>query len=389
MAEALMEQMGRVAYVYRLDFTTPVLEEAAAKVSEATNGWMDKVFFVSGGSEATESAVKLARKYHMERGEPGRYKVISRWLSYHGMTMGALAWSGMPGRRAEFGPYLLETGHIAPAYCYRCWFDREPGRCGLECAHALEREILLQGPQSVAAFIAEPVSGMGLCAAHPPDEYWGIIRDICDRYGVLLILDEVMTGFGRTGKWFAYMHSGVKPDILALGKGLGGGYFPLGAAAVTAEIADAIAKGSGSFTAGHTWAANPMGAAVVSRTIDVLRRDQLVERAAELGLYLGQKLGTLADHPLVGDIRGRGLMWGVELVGDKKTKEPCDPGKKLYQHLAAECIRQGLYLLTSGGCDQGRAGDILMLAPAFIAAREHIDEIVGILGRVLNTLAER
>jgi adenosylmethionine-8-amino-7-oxononanoate aminotransferase len=256
MADALKEQIDKVAFVYRMDFTTPVLEEAAAKVCEATGGVMDRVFMVSGGSEATEIAIKLARKYHIDAGNPLKYKIISRWLSYHGMTMGALSWSGMASRRADYVPMLKDDSHIAPGYCYRCWFKQKPETCDLECAQALETEILCQGPQTVAAFIAEPLSGMSLCAAHPREDYFKRIREICDKYDVLLILDEVMTGFGRTGRWFAFEHFDTLPDIMAMGKGLGGGYFPVGAAAVSAKVGDAIAQKSGtsSWSAPRRWA---------------------------------------------------------------------------------------------------------------------------------------
>ncbi|MEW5722707.1 MAG: aminotransferase class III-fold pyridoxal phosphate-dependent enzyme, partial [Thermodesulfobacteriota bacterium] len=310
MAEVLGRQARELAYVYRLDFTTPVLEEAADKVCQATGGVADRVFFVSGGSEAIEIAVKVARKYQIDHGAPSKYKIVSRWQSYHGMTMGALSWSGFTFRRRDYVPYLADHSHIAPAYCYRCWFGLSPDRCGLECAKALENEILCQGPETVAAFLAEPFVGMALCAAGPPPDYFKLVREICDRYEVLLILDEVMTGFGRTGKWFGFEHFGVQPDILALGKGLGGGYFPIGAAAVSARVADTIAEKSGIFAAGFTWAGNPMGAAVVCRSYDYLREHHLVERCAQLGDYLAGKMERLREHPTVGDLRGVGLMRG-------------------------------------------------------------------------------
>ena len=193
---------------------------------------------VSGGSEATESAIKLARKYQIDSGNPSKFKVISRWLSYHGITMGSLALSGFPYRRASYVPYIPSTYHIAPAYCYRCWFNKTPADCDLECAQSLENEIMMQGPETVAAFIAEPFSGMSLCAAAPRRDYFRKIREICDKFGVLLIMDEVMTGFGRTGKYFAYEHFETQPDVIALGKGIAGGYFPLGAVAVTAKVGE-------------------------------------------------------------------------------------------------------------------------------------------------------
>jgi adenosylmethionine-8-amino-7-oxononanoate aminotransferase len=382
-AEVLKEQTLKAAYVFRMDFTTPELEECCERVCEKTNGDMDRVFMVSGGSEATESAIKLARKYQIESGNPSKFKVISRWLSYHGMTMGSLALSGFPFRRADYVPLLPNTYHIAPAYCYRCWFNQTPDSCNLECAQALETEIMMQGPETVAAFIAEPFSGMSLCAAAPRRDYFKKIREICDKFGVLLIMDEVMTGFGRTGKYFAYEHYETPPDLMALGKGIAGGYFPLGAVAVTAKVVDAIASGSGIFASGHTWAGNPLGAAVANKTMDLMDEDNLVQRCADMGDYLAQKLESLRSHPIVGDIRGDGLMRGVEFVKNKETKEPLDPSLMFWILLHQEAQKKGLVLETSGGCDRGQAGDMMMLGPAFIVKKEEIDNIIGLLDEVL------
>jgi adenosylmethionine-8-amino-7-oxononanoate aminotransferase len=386
MAEVLSNQARQAAFVYRLDFTTPPLEEAAAKVCQATDFLMDKVFFVSGGSEATEIAAKLARKFHIDNGHPSKYRIISRWLSYHGMTMGALSWSGMPFRRSDYIPMLCDNHHIPPAYCYRCWFNRTPQTCDLECAQALENEIMCHGPETVAAFIAEPVSGTSLCGAVPRVDYFKKIRDICDRYNVLLIVDEVMTGFGRTGKWFGYEHFGIKPDIMAMGKGLGGGYFPIGAAAVSAHVADTIAQKSGIFAAGFSWAGNPMGAAVVSKAMDYLKRHNLVERCHEMGTYLAQRLQELGHHPTVGDIRGMGLMRGLEFVADKKTKRPMDPSRHFSIQLAMETLKRGLAVQFSSGCDRGQAGDMIFLGPPFIITKDQIDDLVAILDASLTAV---
>ncbi len=389
MVEALCEQAKKATMVYRVDFTTPALEEAARKVCLATGGVMDKVFFVSGGSEATEIAVKLARKYFLEAGQPSRFKVISRWLSYHGMTAGALSLSGMTARRADYTPYLQDFAHIAPAYCYRCWFGQEPESCDLACAAALENEIMCQGPETVAAFIAEPVSGMSLCGAAPPAEYFKRVREICDRFGVLLILDEVMTGFGRTGKWFGYEHFGVAPDILVLGKGLGGGYFPVGAVAITAEIHRTMTADSASFFPGYSWAGNPMAAAVATKTIDYLNEHRLVERCREMGEYLDQRLQDLRAHPSLGDIRGKGLMRGLEFVRDKATKAPIDPARKFWLQLIREGLRRGIYLECSGGCDRGQAGDQLLFGVPFIVTRDEIDQIVGLVDETLTAVEKK
>lgn len=385
MAAVMAEQARQVSFVHRIDFTNPPLEEAAARLCAATGGDMARVFFVSGGSEATEIGVKLARKFHLDSGQRDRFRVISRWQSYHGSTMGALSWTGFTSRRADFTPYLHDFSHIPPAYCYRCWFGRRPESCDLECAQALENEIMCLGPETVAAFLIEPVSGMSLCAATPPAAYFQRVREICDRHGVLLMLDEVMTGAGRTGKMFAYEHFGVTPDILALGKGLGGGYFPIGAAAVTERVFRTMADNSGLFGAGHSWAGNPVGCAVVSKTLDYLAEHDLVARSAQMGDYLDQRLQeTLADHPLVGDIRGLGLMRGVEFVADRTTREPLDPALGFSARVAHECLERGMFLEYSSGCDRGRAGDMIMFGPPFIITREQIDDMVAILAEVLT-----
>jgi len=386
MAEALRDQAQKVAFVYRFDFTNEPLEEATSKICEITGGVMDKVFMVSGGSEATEISIKLARKYHIDNGNPSKFKIISRWLSYHGMTMGALSWSGMTSRRADYVPMLNDHSHVSPAYCYRCWFKQKPEICSLECAQTLENEVMCQGPETVAAFIAEPISGMSLCGAHPREDYFKRIREICDRYDILLIMDEVMTGFGRTGKWFGYEHFDTTPDILSLGKALGGGYFPVGAAAVTNKVYETIAKHSGIFSSGFSWAGNPLAAAVVSKAIDYQKRHHLVERCAEMGKYLAHQLAELESHPTVGDIRGKGLMRGIEFVKDKETKEPLDPQLRFWSQLAHEALNQGLFIEASGGCERGQGGDMMMFGPPFIVTKEQIDEMVGIFDDVLSTV---
>ena len=386
MGEVLKEQAQKASFIYRIDFTNPTLEKAAAKVCEATDFAMDKVFFVSGGSEATEIAVKLARKYHIDNGKPSKYKIISRWLSYHGMTTGSLSWSGSTSRRADYVPMLSEGHHIAPAYCYRCWFRQEPETCNLECAQALENEIMCQGPDNVAAFIVEPVSGVSLCGAVPRADYFKKVRQICDKHDVVLIFDEVMTGFGRTGKWFGYEHFGITPDILALGKGLGGGYFPLGAAVTTSKITDTIANNSGIFFAGFSWAGNPMACAVVSKTFDYITEHDLVARSNEMGEYLAKKLEGLKSHPSVGNVRGKGLMQGIEFVEDKKNKTPMNPDFHFSMKLASECLTNGLALQYGMGCDRGQAGDMIMLGPAFIISKGQIDDMVAILDTSIGHL---
>ena len=383
------EQMKRVAYVFRRAFQSPELEGAAGRICEATNGDLDRVFFVSGGSEATETAVKLARKYHIDNGNPSKFRVISRWQSYHGATMGALSWSGFTSRRAEFTPYLNDFVHLPPTYCYRCWYGKSPENCDLECAQALENEILCLGPETVSAYIAEPVSGHALAAASPPDEHFKQIRKICDKYDVLMILDEVMNGVGRTGKWFAYQYHGVVPDIIALAKGLSAGYYPVGAAVVQEKIYNTIAGKSGIFGSGHTYGGNPVAAAVVCRVFDYLKEHNLVERCAAMGDYLAAKLENLRSHPTVGDIRGRGLQRGIEFVRDKETRETLDPDIHFSQQIQDEALRRGVHIESSFGCNRGQSGDTLIFGPPFIITEEQVDELVGIIDETLSIVEKR
>ncbi len=388
-ADIVAEQMQRVAFVFRRAFITPELEQAARKVCELTDGDMDRVFFVSGGSEATETAVKLARKYHIDNGNPAKYRVISRWQSYHGATLGALSWSGFTSRRAEFTPYLNDFVHLPATYCYRCWYGASPDTCDLQCAQALEDEILCLGPETVSAYIAEPVSGHSLAAAHPPDEHFKRIRQICDKYDVLMILDEVMCGVGRTGKWFAYQHHDAVPDIIALAKGLSAGYFPVGAAVLQEKIYNVIANNSGIFGSGHTYGGNPVAAAVTCGVLDYLKENKLVERCADMGEYLAAKLQTLASHPTVGDIRGRGLQRGIEFVRDKETKETLDPQIHFSQQIQDEALLRGVHIESSSGCNRGQSGDTLIFGPPYIITEQQIDDLIGIIDETLTVVEQR
>jgi adenosylmethionine-8-amino-7-oxononanoate aminotransferase len=388
-AETVAAQMKKVAFVFRRAFHTPELEEAATKVCETTNWDMDRVFFVSGGSEATETAIKLARKYHIDNGNPSKFRIISRWQSYHGSTMGAASWSGFTSRRADFTPYLKDFVHLPATLCYRCWYGRSPETCDLECAEALENEILCLGPETVSAYIAEPVSGHSLAAASPPNAHFKRIRQICDKYDVLMILDEVMSGVGRTGKWYAYQHHDVVPDIIALAKGLSAGYFPVGATVVQAKIHETIANKSGVFGSGHTYGGNPLAAAVVCRVIDYLKEHNLVERCAEMGNYLVEKLETLRSHPTVGDIRGKGLQRGVEFVRDKETKAPLDAQLHFSQQIQDEALLRGVHIESSSGCDRGQAGDAIIFGPPFIITKNQIDDMIAIIDETISVVEKR
>jgi len=388
-AQVIKDQVEKVAFAYRMSFTSPQFQELAKKICEFTNFDMAKVFLVSGGSEATEISVKLARTYQIDNGAPSKYKIISRWQSYHGGTMGALSWSGFTGRRSPYLPCLKDTPHIPPAYCYRCWFNKEPDSCDLECADALEYAINQEGAGTVSAFMAEPVVGAALCGVVPRDGYFERIREICDKYDVLLILDEVMTGFGRTGKNFAYEHFNIVPDIVAMGKGLSGGYYPLGGVICQAKITDTIAAKSGIFAAGYTYAGNPVGCAVGLKSIEYLKEHNLVDRCARLGEYLAQRMESLKEHPTVGDIRGQGLMRGIEFVADKETKESIARELAYHYQVQSEALDRGLTMLAAGGCNKGSAGDMILLGPPFIITEEQIDEMIDVLSSAISAVEKR
>jgi len=390
MAEVLKKQAEKIAFAYRWDCITQVLENASRQVCEASEFDFTKVFFVCGGSEATEIAMKLARRYFINIKKESKFKIISRRQSYHGSTMGALSITSFPARQNGYSEYLFEQGHIPPAYCYRCWYGKECGSCAVECACALEEEILKQGPDTVAAFIMEPVSGMSLGAAHGNQAYFKKIREICDKYEVLLIADEVMCGCGRTGEMYAYQNFGVKPDIIALGKALAGGYFPIGAVACVQKIYDGIDANAAEFPPGYSWAGNPLGSAVVCKTFDMLKEKDLLPAVREKGEYLKSELKALIPkHSIIGDVRGIGLMIGMEFVKNKETKESFDAGEKVTGLLSAAFAKENMFVETSTGCNRGTKGDMAMVAPAFIVTYEEMDEIVKRIDRAVASVEKK
>lgn len=387
--QAMTFQAEILPYVYRNHFSSPIAEELAVRYCNLTDEPMGGVYFTNSGSEATETAVKLARTRHLAAGENERYKIITRWQSYHGITLGALSWSGLTSRRVDYQPYLKDFAHIPPAYCYRCWFGRKPTTCALECAHALENQILTEGPETISAFMAEPVVGSALAAAYPPDDYFKIIRDICNRHSILYIAEEVMTGAGRTGgKFFASDHFPSQPDIIAFGKGAGAGYYPLAGALVSRKVFETISFGSGSFAASQSHSGHPVGMAAGLAVLDYVGRHDILNHSAKMGKYLGKRLKALLKHPIVGDVRGRGLMWGLEFVRDKTTKETFEPHQLVHSMVYEAARKKGLILLPSGGCDRGHSGDMALLGPPLIITRAQIDEMVDILDDTL-TIIER
>lgn len=385
--EAIQRQWQHVCFAYGGMFTSEAHIGLANRVAELAPEELTKVFFVSGGSEATESALKLARQYFVETGRSSKYKMVSRWGSYHGNTIGALSMSARPSWKELYGPLLIDFRHIEPAYPYRCVYCRNAGSCTLRCADELERVILDEGADTIAGFIADPVVGSTLAASAAPPGYFQAIREICDRHDVLLILDEVITGFGRTGTNFGIDHWGVTPDLIACGKGMSSGYVPLGAVVVRDRFADAFAHGSGTITHGFTYGGNPLSCSIALAVQDYVREHALIQRSAELGTYLHERASRLYELRSVGDVRGgKGLFLGVELVEDRDARRPYPRELKVGERVLAAALEQGLTLYPGTGGPHGDGGDSLMLAPPFVITREQIDELLGLLASVIASV---
>jgi adenosylmethionine-8-amino-7-oxononanoate aminotransferase len=383
---ALHAQIDKLAYAHTGFFTSEAAEELADLLVEDAPAGLGHALLVSGGSEAVEAALKLARQYFVEKGEPRRRHIIARRQSYHGNTLGALAAGGNEWRRAQFEPLLIETHRIDPCYAYRLQEAGEPDEAyAARVAQQLEDKILALGADQVIAFVAETVVGATAGAVPPVGDYLKRVRAICDRYGVLLILDEVMCGMGRTGTLHACEQDGVAPDIMTLAKGLGGGYQPIGAVLLSRRIFDVFANGSGFFQHGHTYMGHPMAAAAALAVQKVVRRDNLLTNVVAMGDELErQLLERLGNHHHVGDIRGRGLFRGVEMVVDRVTKRPFDPSLKLNARIKKEAMSRGLMVYPMGGTIDGRLGDHVLLAPPYIVDRNDISRIVDRLGAAID-----
>src|SRR5215204_6665450 len=383
---ALHEQLDRLAYAHTGFFTTEVAEKLADRlIADAPQG-ISHAYLVSGGSEAIEAALKMARQYFIERGETRRRHVIARRQSYHGNTLGALAAGGNEWRRAPFAPLLIETHHIAPCFAYRF---QEPGESeedyGRRAAAALEAKILELGDGTVMAFVAETVVGATAGAVPPATGYFKRIREICDRHGVLLILDEVMCGMGRTGTLHACQQDGIAPDLMVIAKGLGGGYEPIGAALLSQRIFDAFANGSGFFQHGHTYLGHPLACAAGLAVQQVIKRDRLLDNVKAMGARLARRLSErFGNHPFVGDIRGRGLFQAIEVVEERSTKAPFDPARMVHARVKKAAMARGLMVYPMGGTIDGTQGDHVLLAPPFIVTEDQIGEIVDRLGSALD-----
>ncbi len=385
---AIKAQLDKVAFAHTGFFTSEPAEALAdLLIAHAPEG-IDRVYFVSGGSEATEAAIKLARQYWVEKGEPQRGRLIARKQSYHGNTIGALSAGGNEWRRAQFGPLLLDVSHIDPCYEYRLREQGEsPEDYGRRASDALEAELLRVGPETVMAFMAEPVVGATAGALTPAPGYFRRIREICDKYGILLILDEVMCGMGRTGTLFASEQDEVRPDIVCIAKGLGAGYQPIGAMLCSAEIYGAIANGSGFFQHGHTYIGHPTATAAGHAVVSAILNRGLLPRVREQGDKLAAALeARFGQHPHVGDLRGRGLFRGIELVEDRGTKAPFDPSRGVAAKIKKAAFEEGLICYPMSGTIDGRSGDHILLAPPFIIEDAQIGELTDKLSRAISAV---
>ena len=385
---AMHAQIDRLAYAHTSFFTTEVAEALADELIRTAPPGMSHAYLVSGGSEAVESALKMARQYFVEIGQPQRTRFIARRQSYHGNTLGALAVGGNEWRRAPFAPILVPATHVAPCYPYRERRTDETAEAyGLRLAAELEAAILAHGADRVIAFVAETVGGAtaGVLTAVPG--YFKAVRAVCDRHGVLLILDEVMCGMGRTGTLYACEQEGISPDLVTIAKGLGGGYQPIGAVLAQRKIVDAMSNGSGFFQHGHTYLGHPVACAAALAVQQVIHRDGLLAKVRDDGAAFGTMLSrALGEHPNVGDIRGRGFFWGVELVADRRSKAPFDPALKLHARIKQQAMAQGLLCYPFGGTVDGKQGDHVLLAPPYIASRGDLEEIAARLASAIDAV---
>ncbi|RJX21429.1 MAG: aspartate aminotransferase family protein [Desulforudis sp.] len=389
-AKTMRDQASKVAFTYRSQFANQPSEDLGRLLAHLSPGDLNWVFLVNSGSEATETAMKIAVQYWQTKGRPLKNRVISRWMSYHGITLGALSVSGHTARRKPFSPLLYDYPVAPPPYCYRCPLEQRHPECNLLCARELERSIQLIGPENIAAFIFEPVIGASGAAVVPPDGYHEKIAEICRRYEVLLITDEVMTGFGRTGRMFAVEHWGLEPDLMIIGKGLSGGYAPIAATMVSDRLMDEIITGIGGIMAGHTFSANPLSSAVALSVVRYLRNHEIIEKLDKKSRYLEKSLRWLAHkHPSVGDIRGLGMMWGVELVSHYMTKEPFDAKMNVTAMVVKQAMENGLIIYGCGGGFVGPAGATFMIGPPLTITKREISMLIGLLDLTLSQVEAR
>ncbi len=384
--ETMHKQAQNVSFVYRSQFTSKPAEELAKKLNELAFGgdqhyWS---FFVNSGSEATETAMKVAIQHWQEKGKPEKKKIISRWSSYHGITMGALSMSGHPERRKRFVHLLEDYPAVAAPYCYRCPFNQTFPACNLLCAQDLERAINRLGAENVAAFIAEPIVGAAGGVIVPPDGYYQQIKKICEENDILFIADEVLTGIGRTGKMFAMEHWGAAPDIITLGKGMTAGYTPMAAAMVSEKVLEPIMNGSASIMSGHTFSANPQSAAVSLAVLEFIEKHNLVNETAQKGDYLMKKLQEMAaKYRIIGDVRGKGLLFGIEFISDVFTKRPFSKETRLTEYVIDRAKENGLLVYPAAAGYEGDDGDAVIISPPLTINKQEIDQLVRLFEKTI------
>lgn len=384
---AMLKQMNRISFAHTSQFKTEVLEEYAEKLSEIAPGRIGYSYFVSGGSEAVDTAIKMARQYQIERGLHTKHKVISRWTSFHGHTLGALSVGGYAEWRRPHDPNLINSFHINPPNCYRCPLGLEYPNCNTKCATELEDLILREGPETISAFIFEPVIGSSASAVIAPNEYFQVVRKICNKYDILLIADEVMTGFGRTGKFFSGDHWKLEPDLIICAKGISGGYAPLGAVLVHEKIYEAFKFGSGRFIHGFTHSGNPVSISAGLATLKFIEDNNLLENVKKQSYYLETLLHEIAkEFTFIGDVRGRGMMWGIEFVKDKDTHEMFEPSKVITNSVVNKCFKNGLIVYPSQKFHLGKQGDSILIAPPIIINNEEIEVLATKLSETLKEL---
>jgi adenosylmethionine-8-amino-7-oxononanoate aminotransferase len=390
--EAMYEQGKKVSFAAPHVFTNEPMLKLGQMIKERAPGTMRdncRVWFSCTGSNSVDDAVRLARQHSVAAGRPTKFVVISRWQQFHGNDLGAAGLAGHTGRRRMLYPMFVNSPHIPPAYCYRCPFGDSYPYCGLKCAHALETMIRQIGEENVVAFLAEPVVGAALASLPAPDGYFEVIRDICDRYDVLLIVDEVMSAWGRVGAWFAMEQYGVEPDIIATSKGVTAGYTPLACTIAGEEIWQTIEDTGAPFMAGHTMSENPVSCAAGVATLEYLEAQDLVSNSKVVGAYLLDRLRELLDFDIVGDVRGRGLMCGLEFVRDKETREPFPPELKVCGLVFAEALERGMITFPCTGCVDGVAGDMMLVTPPLIITREQVDEMMDIFKASIAATQDR
>jgi adenosylmethionine-8-amino-7-oxononanoate aminotransferase len=378
--EAIKEQAKKVSFVYRSQFTSKAAEKLAEKIAQLTPGDLNWCFFVNSGSEATETTMKMAIQYWQEKGIKTKLKVLSRWVSYHGITLGALSMSGHTGRRARFVPLLEDFPVINPPYCYRCPYNLEAPSCGYLCAIELESAIKRIGAEHIAAFIAEPVIGAAGGAIAPPADYFKIIKKICEDNDILFIADEVMSGAGRTGTMLACEQWGVIPDIVALGKGMGAGYTPIAAAVASERVMAPILAGSRSVMSGHTLSANPQSCAVSLAVLEYLQKNEIMKQVESKGTYLKKQLEKLeSKFPFIGDVRGKGLLLGIEFVENKNSKNPFPRNALITQKIVTLAKEKGLIVYPAGAGIDGVNGDSILISPPLTITKSEIKKLVYLL----------